>query len=143
MQASKDKSTDDSGLSIGRLAARTGTAPDTIRYYERLGLMPRAPRSAGRHRCFGPSHIERLLFIRRARALGFSLQAIESLLALAAPGRRSCASVRQVALEHLNDVRARLTELHRLEAALAETVAHCTGDTAPRCAVLSLLEAPA
>lgn len=142
MQAPNDNAVHSLGLSIGRLAERTGTAPDTIRYYERLGLMPRAPRNAGRHRYFGPSHVQRLLFIRRARALGFSLDSIGSLLSLAVPGRRSCASVRRLAMEHLSDVRARLTELQRLEAALAETVAHCTGDTAPSCAVLSMLEAP-
>lgn len=100
---------------------RADLAPDTIRYYERLGLMPRAPRSAGRHRYFGPSHVQRLLFIRRARAVGFSLDAIGSLLSLAAPGRRSCASARKLAMGHLDDVRARLAELQRLEAALAET----------------------
>jgi MerR family mercuric resistance operon transcriptional regulator len=142
MQAPNDNAIQTLGLSIGRLAARTGTAPDTIRYYERLGLLPRAPRSAGRHRYFGPSHVQRLLFIRRARSLGFSLDAIGSLLSLAAPGRRSCASVRKLAMAHLSDVRARLAELQRLEAALADTVAHCTGDTVPACAVLSMLEAP-
>jgi MerR family mercuric resistance operon transcriptional regulator len=142
MQVPNDNAVDTVGLSIGRLAARTGTSPDTIRYYERLGLMPRAPRSAGRHRYFGVTHVQRLLFIRRARALGFSLDAIRSLLSLAAPGRRSCASVRNLAQEHLDDVRARLSELQRLEAALATTVAHCRGDTAPTCAVLSILEAP-
>jgi MerR family mercuric resistance operon transcriptional regulator len=141
VQSPDDKAVRTQGLSIGRLAAQTGTAPDTIRYYERLGLMPRAPRSAGRQRQFGPTHVRRLLFIRRARALGFSLEAIGSLLSLAAPGRRSCASVRKVALAHLDDVRARLAELQKLEAALAETVAHCSGDTAPTCAVLTLLEA--
>lgn len=143
MQAPNDNVPDSEGLSIGRLAARTGTAPDTIRYYERLGLMPRAPRSAGRHRYFGASHIQQLLFIRRARALGFSLETIGSLLSLAAPGRRSCASVRRMAVEHLEDVRSRLAELRRLEAALAETVTRCTGDSSPTCAVLSMLEAPA
>jgi len=142
MQTPDDKAVAVLGLSIGRLAAQTGTAPDTIRYYERLGLMTRAPRSAGRHRQFGPVHVGRLLFIRRARELGFSLDAIGSLLSLATPGRRSCASVRKVAMGHLDDVRARLAELQRLEAALAETVAHCSGDAAPSCAVLTLLESP-
>jgi MerR family mercuric resistance operon transcriptional regulator len=142
MQAPSDKAPAIEGLSIGRLSDRTGTAPDTIRYYERLGLMPRAPRSAAGHRSFGARHVQRLLFIRRARALGFSLDAIQSLLSLAAPSRRSCASVRRMALEHLEDVRARLAELQRLEAALAETVANCSGDTVPTCAVLSILEAP-
>jgi MerR family mercuric resistance operon transcriptional regulator len=141
MQATNDKVREASGLSIGRLAAQTGTAADTIRYYERLGLLPRAPRSAGHHRCFGAAHVHRLRFIRRARALGFSLEAIRSLLSLAAPGQRSCASVRVMALEHLNDVRRRLAELQRLEAALADTVAQCSGDRAPACAVLSMLEA--
>ena len=142
MQARQDKATIGPGISIGRLAAQTGVAPDTIRYYERLGLMPRASRSAGRHRYFGPEQVRCLLFIRRARALGFSLEVIGSLLSLATPGRRSCASVRKVAMEHLDDVRARLAELQRLEAALAETVAQCSGDAAPSCAVLTLLEAP-
>jgi MerR family mercuric resistance operon transcriptional regulator len=142
MQAPIDNVMNPAGLSIGSLAARTGTAPDTIRYYERLGLMPRAPRSAGRHRCFGETHVQSLLFIRRARALGFSLDAVRSLLSLSTPARRSCESVRKLAQGHLDDVRARLAELQRLEAALAETVARCSGGTAPTCPVLSMLEAP-
>lgn len=142
MQARSDTSLKSEALSIGQLALRTGVAPDTVRYYERLGLLPRAPRSAGRHRYFGASHVQRLRFIRRARALGFSLESVGSLLSLADPGRRSCASVRRLALEHLDDVRARLSELQRLEAALADTVANCTGDAAPACAVLTMLEAP-
>lgn len=141
MQAPDDNASRTAELSIGRLAARTATSIDAIRYYERLGLMPHAPRRAGRHRYFSEAPVQRLVFIRRARALGFSLDVIGSLLSLAAPGRRSCASVHKLALRHLEDVRARLAELQRLEAALAETVAHCTGDAAPACAVLSMLEA--
>jgi MerR family mercuric resistance operon transcriptional regulator len=87
-------------------------------------------------------HVQRLLFIRRARALGFGLDAVRSLLSLSTPGRRSCESVRNMAQKHLDDVRARLAELQRLEAALAEIVARCSGETAPTCAVLSMLEAP-
>lgn len=131
------------GLSISQLAARTDTSPDTIRYYERVGLLPRPPRSAGRQRRFGAEHEQRLRFIRRARTLGFGISAIASLLQLAAPGRRSCATVRALALTHLADVRARLAELQQLEAALADTVARCSGDAAPACALLSMLEAGA
>jgi MerR family mercuric resistance operon transcriptional regulator len=126
---------------IGRLAALTGTAPDTIRYYEKIGLLPGAPRSGGRQRVFGDADVQRLRFIRRARELGFGLEAIASLLALAAPGRRSCGAVRAIAARRLDEVRARLAALRRLERALADTVARCTGDAAPNCAVLSLLEA--
>lgn len=128
---------------IGRLAALTGTAPDTIRYYERIGLLPRAPRSGGRQRVYRDADAQRLLFVRRARALGFSLEQVASLLALAAPGRRSCATVRALASRRLDEVRARLADLKRLERALADTVARCTGDSAPTCPVLSLLETDA
>lgn len=140
MQALNDDPVQPARLSIGDLAARTGVSPDTIRYYERLGLLPRAPRSTGRQRRFDESHVERLTFVRRARALGFGLDAIGSLLMLASPGRRSCASVREIALGHLGDVRVRLAELQRLERALADTVARCSGDETPSCAVLSMLE---
>lgn len=125
---------------IGRLAALTGTAPDTIRYYERIGLMPRAPRSGGRQRVYRDADAQRLLFIRRARDLGFGLEQVASLLALAAPGRRSCATVRALASRRLDEVRARLADLQRLECALADTVARCSGDAVPACPVLSLLE---
>lgn len=144
MQAPSARATGKGGWTIGQLAARTATSPDTIRYYdERLGLLPGAPRSAGQQRRFGAEHEQRLRFIRRARALGFRLDAIGSLLQLAAPGRRSCAAVRELALAHLADVRTRLAQLQRLEAALAATIARCSGDAAPACAVLSMLEAPA
>ena len=108
MQARKVPAGEAIVLSIGRLSQATGTSPDTIRYYERLGLLPRPPRGTGRQRAFGPEHLQRLLFVRRARALGFTLEDIASLLTLAAPGRRSCASVRALAAKHLNDVRSRL-----------------------------------
>jgi MerR family mercuric resistance operon transcriptional regulator len=128
---------------IGRLAELTDTAPDTIRYYERIGLLPRAPRSGGRQRVFNEADVQRLRFIRRARELGFSLEQVASLLALAAPGRRSCATVRALTARRLDEVRARLAALRRLERALADTVARCTGEAAPDCAVLSLLETEA
>jgi MerR family transcriptional regulator, mercuric resistance operon regulatory protein len=143
MQARPAPAASAATLSISQLAARTGTSPDSIRYYERLGLLPRAVRSGGQQRRFGAAHEQRLRFVRRARELGFGLEAIGSLLQLAAPGHRACATVRTLALAHLDDVRARLAQLQRLEAALADTVARCTGDAAPACAVLALLEAPA
>lgn len=128
--------------SIGKLAAATDTAPDTVRYYERIGLLARPPRTAGGQRIYREADMQRLRFIRRARALGFGLQAIGSLLTLSVPGRRSCASVREIADHHLQDVRARLAELRRLERALADTVSRCSGRAAPHCAVLTMLESP-
>lgn len=130
-------------LTIGRLAALSRVNLETIRYYERIGLMPEPGRSEGGHRLYEDAHRRRLTFIRRARELGFRIEEIRTLLDLAQPQRRSCADVRAVAVPHLDDVRAKIADLTRLEAALAATVSRCSTDTsAPSCPVLEVLEAP-
>lgn len=129
------------GLTIGRLAALSGVNLETIRYYERIGLMPEPGRTEGGHRVYDPLHRRRLTFIRRARELGFGIEEIRALLALSEPQRRSCEEVRVLASAHLEDVRAKITDLARLEAVLATTVQRCQSDTeAPFCPVLDLLE---
>ena len=85
------------GLTIGRLAEETGVNLETVRYYERIGLMPRPDRTAGGHRSYSKAHARRLAFIRRARELGFGLGEIRALLVLAEPGRTSCAEVQAIA----------------------------------------------
>jgi MerR family mercuric resistance operon transcriptional regulator len=131
------------GLTIGRLAALSRVNLETIRYYERIGLMPEPGRSGGGHRLYEDEHRRRLSFIRRARELGFRIEEIRALLDLAQPQRRSCADVRAVAVQHLEDVRAKIVDLARLEAALAATVNRCsTNGAAPSCPVLEVLEAP-
>lgn len=126
-------------LTIGRLAAATGVNLETIRYYERIGLMPVPSRTPGGHRAYEDAHIRRLAFIRRARELGFGIDDIRALLALAEPAGGSCAEVREIAQAHLDNVRAKLADLGRLECVLAETVARCSGDPAPSCPVLEAL----
>jgi DNA-binding transcriptional MerR regulator len=79
-------------LTIGTLAKASGVHLETVRYYERIGLMPKPSRTASNYRNYGPEHIERLSFIRRAREIGFSIGEIKELLALAEPGRASCKS---------------------------------------------------
>jgi MerR family transcriptional regulator, mercuric resistance operon regulatory protein len=128
------------GLTIGRLAEQTGVNLETVRYYERIGLMPEPGRTEGRHRNYGPEHSRRLSFIRRSRELGFSIGEIRALLALASPGDVSCAKVKEIAEGHLADVRAKLADLGKLEAILAGAVARCTGDAAPACPVLDILD---
>ena len=130
-------------LSIGRLAALSGVNLETIRYYERIGLMPRPARTQGGHRAYEAAHVARLSFIRRARDLGFGLDEIHTLLDLAEPSRRPCEEVRAIAEVRLEAVRRRLADLQRLEALLARTIARCakTGP-APSCPVLEMLEAP-
>jgi MerR family mercuric resistance operon transcriptional regulator len=130
------------GFTIGQLAAKTGVHLETIRYYERIGLMPAPGRTQGGHRVFDESHRRRLTFIRRGRELGFGIEAIRALLALAEPGRRSCDDVQAVAGAHLKEVGAKIADLARLETILAQTVSRCEGHlSAPSCPVLEMLEA--
>ncbi len=127
-------------MTIGRLAEETGVNLETVRYYERIGLMPQPDRTAGGHRSYSKAHASRLAFIRRARELGFGLGEIRALLALTEPGHRSCAEVQAIASAHLESVRAKLADLARLEHILADTVAKCSGDPSPPCPVLDMLD---
>lgn len=127
-------------LTIGRLAAAAGVNLETVRYYERIDLMPPPARTASGHRAYDAAHIRRLAFIRRARELGFSIEEIRALLALAEPTRASCAEVREIARVHLDDVRTKLADLTKLERILGETIGRCSGDPAPPCPVLDMLD---
>jgi MerR family mercuric resistance operon transcriptional regulator len=130
-------------ITIGKLAAAAGVNLETIRYYERIGLMPEPPRTASNQRDYEPSDIRRLSFIRRARELGFTLDEIRGLLALSKPGHRSCADVSQIAGAHLHDVRAKIKHLRKLERILSETVGKCSGRKVPACPVLDMLSSAA
>lgn len=129
---------------IGRLSQRTGTTVETIRYYERIGLLPAPARSAGDYRLYEVGHAKRLTFIRRARALGFSIAEVRTLLRLADERKRPCAEVRVVAEAHLGDVRAKIADLKAMERVLRDTVARCAKDTGSHCPVIEALyrEAP-
>ena len=125
-------------LTIGALSVRSGVNIETIRYYERIGLLPAPPRSQGGHRLYSPEHRKRLVFIRRSRELGFTLDEIRNLLNLMGGGH-TCGEVQAVAVEHLKDVRAKITDLRRMERTLAATVARCEGGDAPDCPILDAL----
>jgi MerR family mercuric resistance operon transcriptional regulator len=129
-------------LSIGELSRLTGVNVVTIRYYERVRMLPAPPRSDAGRRIYGPTDRRILAFIRRSRELGFTLEEIRALLDLGAPGDASCAEVEEIASAHLASVRAKLADLVKLEAILADAVSKCTGDTAPVCAVLDILDQP-
>lgn len=128
-------------LTIGRLAAAAGVNLETVRYYERIKLMPPPARTTSGHRAYEEAHVRKLAFIRRARQLGFSIEQIRTLLALAEPSRASCAEVQKVAQTHLDEVRAKLADLAKLECILAESIARCSGEVAPSCPVLDMLAA--
>lgn len=127
------------GLTIGKLAEATGVHLETVRYYERIGLVPAPARTAGGYRSYGSEHARRLSFIRRARELGFGIEDIKALLTLAEPGHGSCTDVRTLTMTHLDDVRAKISDLQKLERILAKTVDQCSGVETPICPVLDML----
>ncbi|MBC7168716.1 helix-turn-helix domain-containing protein [Phenylobacterium sp.] len=130
----------DQAIQIGELSRRTGCNIETIRYYERIGLMPAPPRR-GRYRSYGGEDVGRLGFVRRARELGFTLDEVRALLGLAASGQASCAEVRDLAASHLQDVRARIADLKRMERVLAGSVRACDAGQDPGCPLIHALYA--
>lgn len=127
------------GLAIGVVSKRTGCNIETIRYYERIGLLPSPARSPSRYRLYGLHHLKRLTFIRRARALGFSLEEIRTLLRLADGPTRPCGEVRIVAAAHLDDVRTKIADLRAMERVLTATVAKCRDGRRSDCPVIEAL----
>ena len=126
-------------IAIGALSNHTGTNIETIRYYERVSLLPAPARSSGGYRLYGNDHLKRLNFIRRARALGFSIGEVRTLLRLADERKRPCAEVRVVAEAHLKDVRAKIADLRRMERVLKATVARCAEGRRSDCPVIEAL----
>jgi MerR family transcriptional regulator, mercuric resistance operon regulatory protein len=130
------------GITIGQLAKAAGVNLETVRYYERIGLIAKPPRMSGGQRSYSSEDARHLAFVRRARELGFSIDDIRALLKLAVPGQQSCAEVQSIASAHLTNVQTKLADLARLEKILAATVAQCSGDASPVCPVLEMLDAP-
>ena len=128
------------GLTIGQLSKLTNVNIETIRYYERIGMLPPPPRTEGGRRVYGRLQTRMLAFIRRARELGFSLDEIRALLRLGGPEKATCGEVKTIATRHLEDIRAKLSDLKKLERLLSKTVARCTGRAAPDCPVLEILD---
>lgn len=128
------------GLTIGKLSKLTGVNIETIRYYERIKMAAAPPRTASGRRIYGSADVRALAFLRRARELGFSLNEIRALLRLGGPEKASCREVRDIASRHLDDIRAKIGDLRKLERLLTKTVAQCTGTTAPECPVLDILD---
>jgi MerR family transcriptional regulator, mercuric resistance operon regulatory protein len=127
-------------LPIGALSKRSGVKIETIRYYERVRMLAPPPRTASGRRVYDSRDLRILVFIRRGRELGFSLEEIRALLRLGGPGKASCREVREIATHHLEDIREKLQDLQKLECLLAKTVARCSGKTAPDCPVLDILD---
>ena len=127
------------GLTIGELSRRTGCNIETVRYYERIGLLPPPIRSAGGRRQYSRDDVRRVGFVRRARALGFTLDDVRALLGLVDADAVRCSDVHAIAAEHLDAVRKKIDDLRRMERVLGDTVARCAADQSADCPIVDAL----
>lgn len=123
---------------IGKLSRLAGVNIETIRYYERIMILPAPPRTDGGRRVYGPNQVKRLKFIRRSRELGFTLDEIRNLLELA-EGSHACAEVKAAAVAHLRDIRRKIADLRRMERIVANTADLCQGGDTTHCPILEVL----
>ena len=126
-------------LTIGDLSRRTGCKVETIRYYERIGVMPEPARTPGGHRQYGAGHLRRLAFIRRSRALGFTLDSVRGLLSFVDGSERTCEDVLALTQAHLAETRRKIDDLRKIERVLADMAAECVGGTVPACPIIDAL----
>ena len=126
-------------MNIGEAAAASGVTPKMIRHYEDIGLIREAARTESGYRTYGPKDIATLSFIRRSRDLGFPIAQIRTLLALWQDRERASADVKQVAGEHIDELRAKMRQLQEMVATLEHLSAHCHGDDRPDCPILEQL----
>lgn len=129
-------------LPIGALSKQSGVNIETIRYYERIGIMPKPQRSAGGYRIYGPEHLKRLTFVRRGRELGFSLNELRALLRLVDGHAYTCIQVHDLAVEHLAEIRRKIADLRRLQRVIGDIAAQCSGDQIPECPIIDALFDP-
>lgn len=130
------------GLTIGRVARSAGLAIDTVRYYEREGLLQKPARTSSGYRQYPADAVARLRFIRQAKELGFTLSEIRELLALKVAPGKSCAHVRARAEAKIADIEQRVAQLNRMKRALAKLAAACSGrGPTSECPILDAMEA--
>lgn len=126
-------------MKIGELSRTTGTNVETIRYYERIGLLPKPGRTGGNYRSYAPAEIDRLKFIRHARGLGFDIADIRSLLDLSEHPERDCCDVDRIATRHLTSVEGKLRQLELLQQELVRMLRQCRGGQVADCRILHAL----
>jgi Cu(I)-responsive transcriptional regulator len=126
-------------MDIGHAARESGVSVKMIRHYESIGLLGKVTRTAANYRIYGENDVHQLRFIRRARALGFSMDEIRELLGLWQNKTRSSASVKKIASRHVEELRAKISELQSMLNTLEHLTSHCHGDNRPECPILDEL----
>lgn len=129
------------GFSIGELASQAGSKVETVRYYEKAGLMPEPPRTEGGHRLYAHSHLKRLVFIRRSRELGFPIEQVRQLLKFIDEPSHTCGEVKTLAVRQTREVQRKIADLKRLQTALNEMAVKCEGGsyTVDNCPIINAL----
>jgi len=130
-------------MKISDASAASGCHLETIRYYERVGLLPKPGRTASGYRQYSQGDVERLRFVTRGRDLGFSIEEIRSLLQLAENPALSCDEVDRIARQHLHDIQARIADLQRMARELERTMGACDVGLRGQCTILETLRQPA
>ncbi len=124
---------------IGKLSERTGVKIPTIRYYEQIGLLSEPERSAGNQRRYDRQHLDRLVFIRHARDLGFTIEAIKDLLDISSHPEQPCSDIDRIASENLQVVEIKIEKLSRLRAELKRMIEDCAGGMVDSCHILEVI----
>lgn len=133
------RSDEDKTMTRGELSRKTGCNAETIRYYEKIGIMPEPMRSVSGYRQYDAGHERRLGFVMRGRELGFTMEDLKSLLDLIDRRAVSCMEVEKLARAHLQSVRKKINDLKRMESVLSSTVRACSGKDVPECPLIDTL----
>lgn len=128
-----------SAFSIGDLSKATDTKVVSIRYYEKVGLLPAPPRTAANYRAYDSGHMRRLRFIRRCRELGFTLEQVREMLSLSEREDQNCAVVDRITVEHLAEVEDKIADLQRLATELRRLSTCCKGGRVAECRIIEAL----
>lgn len=126
-------------MTIGQAARAAETRPETIRYYERIGLLPAPPRSAANYRGYAPADVSRLAFVRRARELGFPLEQVRELVSLAGQDDSACCDVDALTRRHARSVERKIADLSALKRELDAMLGACGGGRVADCRILEAL----
>ena len=126
-------------MKIGELASATATKVETVRYYEMIGLLPPPARTSANYRAYGNEHLARLSFIRRARDLGFRLEAVRELLTLSDDKAQSCEAVYGIARVHLTEIDRKVRDLKSLRSELNRVISSCCHGTVADCKIIETL----
>jgi Cu(I)-responsive transcriptional regulator len=126
-------------MKIGELASATATKVETVRYYEKIGLLPPPARNSANYRSYGSDHLARLSFVRRARDLGFTLESVRELLTLADDKGRSCQAIDSIARTHLEEIDRKIDDLAGLRSELDRVIGSCSHGTVADCKIIETL----